>query len=401
MKFNKIEFTSFLFSLCASIDLLSFMGFRVSLIPMVIYGIALIIKNKTMDKNIFIVVLFFLSCAPSVIFSYAVGKSVGYLVWILFNFLFISYVFKHLAQEDYFSTLKGIFNSYRFQIVCGAIFYFAHLQDRAHFLYYEPSYFAIALIPYVVIFLSNFIQKDKKIKIPKAAALDVFLCILAIYTTKSANLLLVFLIGSCVISLHGKNKLLKISITIFIMIAGFVGMYFYSKVSNDLISITFKNIFMSGDILDGLRDRVGNRWYRVEMAYKISLDHFWGVGIGAYREYTLVDQGAYPFYSSLPWYLNPLGLPAIDLYVEMTATCGWLALVIWLFWHYRLLFSVETKLFKGTVVYFSLLISMLILIIESSFMRPYYWILIGICMAHNQLTYNKINKTANEENPEG
>lgn len=390
MKFNKIELTSFAFSLCTSVDLLSFMGFRVSLIPMVIYGVALIIKNKFIDKNIFFVLVFFLCCAPSVMFSYAFGKSAGYLIWIIFNFFFISCIFKHLAQNDYSATLKGLFNSYRLQIVCGAILYFAHLQDRAHFLYYEPSYFAIALIPYVVIVLCNFFQKDNKIQIPKAQCFDIFLCIVAIYTTKSANLLLVFLIGTCVISLHGKNKMLKISISLLIMFIGFVGLYFYAKTNNDLIAITFRNVFMSGDFLDGLKDRVGNRWYRVEMAYHVALEHFWGVGIGAYTEYTLSNKSAYPFYNSLPWYLNPFGLPAINLYVEMAATCGWMALIVWLIWHHRLLFAREAVLFKGTVIYFSLLISMIVLIIESSFMRPYYWVLIGICMSHNRFTLKRI-----------
>ncbi|HCD8046631.1 TPA: hypothetical protein ND634_006166, partial [Klebsiella michiganensis] len=144
---------------------------------------------------------------------------------------------------------------------------------------------------------------------------------------------------------------------------------------------------------EALIDRAGNRWYRVEMAYQIAKDHWWGVGIGAYAEYTLNTVSQYPFYNSLPWYLKPIGMPAINLYIEMAATSGWIALVIWLIWHYKLLFSNKRKKFKGTVIYYSLLISMIILNIESSFMRPYYWVLIGICMAHN----DEIFKSASTE----
>ncbi|HBR2808547.1 TPA: hypothetical protein L9Q62_005337, partial [Klebsiella pneumoniae] len=157
--------------------------------------------------------------------------------------------------------------------------------------------------------------------------------------------------------------------------------------NNDLIAITFKNIFMSDNVTQALIERAGNRWYRVEMAYDVALQHFWGVGIGAYTEFTLNNKSSYPYYSSLPWYLNPFGLPAISLYIEMAATCGWLALIVWLAWHYKMLFSKHVSSAKGSVIFFSLIISMLILIIESSFMRPYYWALIGICLAHSDKKY--------------
>lgn len=392
MKIKKIELLSFIFSLCASVDLLSFMGFRLALTPMLAYGAFLLLRKGTLNVNLFIVLAFFLSCFPSVLASFAIGTSMGYMVWIIFNFLFISCVFKHLAEVDYYSTIKGVINSYRVQIIAGALFYFVHLQDRAHFLYYEPSYFAIALIPYVIMVLCSVLQKDSIVITPSISLMDFFLCLVAIYTTKSANLLLVFLIGFCVISLHGRKKFIKVSASLFILALAFIFLYYYAQQNDDLIAMTFKNIFMSGDIVDGLRDRAGNRWYRFEMAYKIATEHFWGVGIGAYIEYTLSNMSLYPQYSQLPWYLNPIGLPVINLYIEMAATCGWLALVIWLFWHYRLLFSRKVRLFKGTVIYYSLLVSMIILITESSFMRPYYWILIGICMSHNSSVFNKLRK---------
>ena len=393
MVFKKNVVIAFLFSLCTSIDVFSVMGFRLSLIPLLIYGLIQLIERKTIDNNIHYVFLFFLACAPSTFYSYALGKSLGYLAWILFNFVFISCVFKKLAEEDYASTLKGIFYSYRFQIIVAALLYFGHIHERAQFLYYEPSYFAIALIPYVVIFINSFIYKNKLVILPKATILDVFLCLLAIYTTKSANLLLIFVVSMCVISLHGRKKTLKIILSIFFLVIAYLSLYFYSKGHDDLISITFKNIFMSGNFWEAFIDRAGNRWYRVEMAYQIAKDHWWGVGIGAYAEYTLNTVSQYPFYNSLPWYLKPIGMPAINLYIEMAATSGWIALVIWLIWHYKLLFSKKRKKFKGTVIYFSLLISMIILNIESSFMRPYYWVLIGICMAHN----DEIFKSASTE----
>ena len=133
MVFKKNVVIAFLFSLCTSIDVFSVMGFRLSLIPLLIYGLIQLIERKTIDNNIHYVFLFFLACAPSTFYSYALGKSLGYLAWILFNFVFISCVFKKLAEEDYASTLKGIFYSYRFQIIVAALLYFGHINERAQF----------------------------------------------------------------------------------------------------------------------------------------------------------------------------------------------------------------------------------------------------------------------------
>ncbi|HDH0891141.1 TPA: O-antigen ligase family protein [Klebsiella pneumoniae] len=383
MKINKVQVISFIFSLCTSVDLISVMGFRLTLIPLIIYGIFILINKRTIDKNIWYVLFFFLLCTPSLFYTYDIGKSVGYLFWIIFNFIFISCVFKSLAQEDYYQTLQGVMNSYRVQIVIGAILYILHIQERAHVLYYEPSYFAISLIPYVVLVLASLLKQNHSLPTPAARPLDLFLCLVAIVTTKSANLILIFLIGFLILSLYGRRKLLKVAVTLVFASIAFMCLYFYAKENNDLIAITFKNIFMSDNVTQALIERAGNRWYRVEMAYDVALQHFWGVGIGAYTEFTLNNKSSYPYYSSLPWYLNPFGLPAISLYIEMAATCGWLALIVWLAWHYKMLFSKHVSSAKGSVIFFSLIISMLILIIESSFMRPYYWALIGICLAHS------------------
>lgn len=59
MVFKKNVVIAFLFSLCTSIDVFSVMGFRLSLIPLLIYGLIQLIERKTIDNNIHYVFLFF------------------------------------------------------------------------------------------------------------------------------------------------------------------------------------------------------------------------------------------------------------------------------------------------------------------------------------------------------
>ena len=59
MKINKVQVISFIFSLCTSVDLISVMGFRLTLIPLIIYGIFILINKRTIDKNIWYVLFFF------------------------------------------------------------------------------------------------------------------------------------------------------------------------------------------------------------------------------------------------------------------------------------------------------------------------------------------------------
>lgn len=134
-------------------------------------------------------------------------------------------------------------------------------------------------------------------------------------------------------------------------------------------------------------DRTGNRWPRAQLTYDIAMSTFWGIGIGAFEEYTLSH--FLPMYSGLTDYLSPIGYPAINIYFEIAATCGWLALVVWLFWHYKMLSEASKNKSDNPVIICSLIVAMLALFIESNFMRPYYWMLIGLVMG--QISLNKRN----------
>ena len=387
MKISKVKLIAFISTMLVSVDVLSVAGLRVTLLPLFLYGGYIFIKNNYIDKWAFFALTFSVLCLPSLFFSAEFYKSVGYLVWIFFNYIALCVVYKSLIVRSLDNTLLGVRDAYRFQIFLGCLLYFSGLQPRAAVLYYEPSYFALSLTPYVVMVVSSYIKSKGYVGdvVKRTSFIDVFLLLAAIYTTKSANLMLVCALSVLIISFLGKGKLKKICILAVVGTISIFGLYFYSQNSNDLIAVTINNLFSASDPVKALLDRTGNRWPRFNLAYDISLSNFWGVGIGAYEKYTLSH--TFAGYTGLPFYLSPIGYPPINIYLELASTCGWLALAVWLLWHFKMIKAANKRPVGGPVIVCSLIVAMLALFIESSFMRPYYWMLMGMVMG--QIALNK------------
>lgn len=381
---NKIKYTSFTFCSLVSVDLLQVGGLRLTLVPMFIYGLISIFRSQKIDKNIYFVSLFAILCVPSLINSYNIPKSAGYLIWIIFSFISISIPFKKLYAADSQATIDGLMLGYRFQIVLGALLFLSGLQVRAHVFYYEPSYFALALVPYVVFIINDFVNNKRK------HVADIFLLIVALYITKSANLMFVSGLGFMTVFLLGGVGLRKIMYVSLISILGIVGLYLYATNSNDLVATTIYKIFSSADSLNAATERTGNRWYRAALTFDTSLSTFWGVGIGAFMEFSISKY--FPAYSGLPQYLSPIGYPPINIYLEIIATCGWLAFCIWIIWHFKMIKSaINSSVFSPFIVA-TFITAMLALSIESNFLRPYYWMLIGLIISEGQKTLAKGRK---------
>lgn len=392
MKISKIKLIAFCSTMLVSVDLLSVAGLRVTLLPLLLYGIYIIYKTQAIDKWFFYILFFAGACVPSLMFSSEFTKSAGYLLWIFFNYISLSIVYKYLITKSLDKTLSGVRDAYRLQILLGCALYFTGIQPRASVLYYEPSYFALSLTPYVVMIASSYIKSKGYIGevIKRTSLIDVFLLMAAIYTTKSANLILVCGLSVMVIAFLGKGKIKKIFITAALGAIAIGGLYYYSLNSSDLIAVTIYKLFNSPDPIEALLDRTGNRWPRFNLAYDTAMTHLWGVGIGAFEQYTLTH--TLLDYMGLPFYLSPIGYPPINIYLEIAATCGWPALAVWLVWHFKMIKQANYKTVGGPVIVCSLIVAMLALFIESSFMRPYYWMLIGMVMG--QIT---LNKQAREE----
>lgn len=372
MKINRVAIISFFFTLLISIDIIQIAGLRVGLLPLLLFSIFILIKDKVLDSNFYFISFFAIASLPSLLFSYEVIKSTLYIAWIFLNYFSIFIAYKYLGNRSLEKTLTGILFAFRFQIIIGFILFILSIQTRAHVLFYEPSYFAIALIPYIVIYYNNLFNNFSSNK--KSILIDTILITLAVISTQSFNLMVILLIIPLLFSIiASKNKLRDLSIgSLFITLCCSIIIYL-SKNSNNLIANTVRNITESQNLFITLTERTGNRWPRFELAQEIALNNFWGVGIGAYEKFT--ENNNFVNFSHLPYYTNPIGYPAVNIYFEIAATCGWIALVIWLYWHFKLL---KKSLTNNTLLFVILLTSMIILIIESNFLRPYYWMILAL-----------------------
>ncbi|VTT30678.1 polysaccharide export protein [Klebsiella pneumoniae] len=89
-----------------SVDVLSVAGLRVTLLPLFLYGGYIFIKNNYIDKWAFFALTFSVLCLPSLFFSAEFYKSVGYLVWIFFNYIALCVVYKSLIVR----SLETVYN---------------------------------------------------------------------------------------------------------------------------------------------------------------------------------------------------------------------------------------------------------------------------------------------------
>ncbi|OKB68772.1 hypothetical protein BHU62_01620 [Serratia marcescens] len=385
MKIRKVRLMAIIATLLVSVDVIQFSGLRLTLIPLLCYGVYTIYKKRSIDKWLIYVILFAVACLPSVLYSPLQGKSLGYVLWIMFNYLSVSIVYKNLVAADESQAILGVRDAYRIQIIIGAILYFTGIQWRAQVLYYEPSYFALSLTPYIVLVFSAYLKSGRAGATQQkyTSPMDVAFLLVALYTTKSANMLFVFLIAAIVLSLYGKGKFKKIIVMVAMCSVAWLGMSWYSESNNDLISVTFQNLSNSANLFDAAMDRTGNRWPRAQLTFDTAFNTFFGVGIGTFQEYTLTTY--LPKFSGMPEYISPLGNEPINIYFEIAATCGWMALAVWLVWHFKLLAEANRDKSSAPIIVCSLIVAMLALFIESNFMRPYYWMLIGMVMG--QISY--------------
>jgi O-antigen ligase len=126
---------------------------------------------------------------------------------------------------------------------------------------------------------------------------------------------------------------------------------------------------------------VGNRAQRLLVAYNALVEHpLFGVGIGALKSY------ASAFFSEDDFLLNGMSandftteLNATNIYLELAAEGGFTALAgFFVLLKYVYKRAGEREL--TTPLKFAFLISMISLLIESSYLRTYVWALYGIIL---------------------
>lgn len=353
-------------------------SFRISIILFMLAFAWLAVKReiKIDTKELALLVLLFISMLASAYFSFLPMRSVSYICWFFICYAFYFGVARSFTKIiTYEGVLKTVRITGRLQIIiCGAMALVG--IERPSIFYYEPSYFVIALVPYIYYSLGFF----KNGKVTKFSAVDVFLLVVLLFVSMSANLMLAILITACFHYVRLEIKYIFIMVVGGLIVWGFTQWYYQTH--DDLLAVTLANIYQSTDMLSAILERTGNRWPRMQLGIDVAQEHMLtGVGLGTFSDFSLSYNSAYDYAKGMVWN-EPRGFPATNIFVELLAEGGvWVLLcfisfLLYIFRAPRSLDSHERdKFLEWRRVSIILL---LLLCIESSLLRPYFWFYLGI-----------------------
>jgi hypothetical protein len=338
---------------------------------------------------------FILLSVPSVFVSYNPVKSIAYIAWLIVNYLFVFTVFATLAKYYSQKLYNCIIYSFRFQIVFGWLIVLLGINlnetifvsritwsefnaGRAYLFYYEPSFFAIALATYAAIVIDRVMRLQIK-----SSWLDFLILLIALYSTKSATLILVILILVAIRTVTPKINLKWIGISILFSILFAVSAYAYSSTQHDLIAVTVQEAIQADDPIQYLTIRSGGRVVRMICAIDTFLAHPWiGVGIGAYEAYSRNVDLTYCIKNlDYPVWGDPVtNAPAINIYIELLSTTGVFATFCFFLFLARILFRKSLRQLTQTQFQYWLGLAAILTIMatQANYLTLCIWMAMGI-----------------------
>lgn len=364
----------FILFLVASSDRLGIMvgGAAIKPLWILLFPIALIMLAGKIEKtSLAYAAVFFIFHLTSLFLNNINAHGLIYSAQIIvFYILFFNVAYSISRRLHSVKTLQIISISGRFQIICSILLCILKVDARATFLYYEPSYMAIALIPYTMLVISQ--ASSKKVDLLFIAGF--------LYFGGSANYLLILIIAILIVTLSGgleKSSIFKsmaigsLVLLVFLAIALFGNKTNSAFIQNNAEKVNFEDFGLL------LIDRTGNRVPRLITAFDAVVENpIFGIGPGNYNKYTELSFNE--FY--LADWTSPEGLPPTNVLLESQINAGILGvLTVVLFWlstirRLRRLPKTEIKLiFLGTIT-----IMAVVMQIESTYLRPYLWIFFGI-----------------------
>ncbi|MGO0305866.1 O-antigen ligase family protein [Endozoicomonas acroporae] len=315
----------------------------------------------------------FLSVILSALASENTTRSFAYSFWLIFNYFLIYCVFRHFATRTSGELVAYAYIwSFRVQILLSAFLVIIGEQERAHLFYYEPSYFALASIPYIVIILWNYIEQSETSKI------DICFLFVFLFITKSANLIFIILISlGCIFIFLKKVTVKNFLFFTFLCFILLMAAYLYSQYSDDLIASTIKSIINSSNPIDAILYRTGNRWPRMLLTVDVTKYSFpFGVGAGNFEAFSLNFFGR-DYSGGIPW-LEPRGYPAVNMWLELLAELGVLGFALFSYFVFHLIRKSDSLLPENRWLLVSLIVFCIVMIFESNYFRLYFWGFMGL-----------------------
>ncbi len=381
--FNERSISVFFFTalfFVSSLDIFSveLLGMNVKAVqfflPFLFFYFILISKAKV-DKGIVLALtVFVVSLLPSIFFSISIYHSVSYFAGVITSiFVLLTACYAVVSLGDDFDRL--FVNLYRSSVIISFILVFTGVQQRGSFLLYEASYWAIMLIPYMCITASKFYQSVHQWK-----GLDLALIAGAIIISQSASMVIWLLLSFLVVGwkLGRLNYYFILLLTLLTSAFSSVVIIYNNRASK--LTDLFFNVGNFEEFVRALMFLVGNRLQRVYVGLYTFLDNLWaGVGIGALRVYAeKLNEVDFEIYGSSAYdFTLDSSAPATNVYLELLAESGilgglgFIVLLIYIYRH-------STKFIIISAYSSAFLVTSMSLLIESSYLRPYVWMLYGV-----------------------
>jgi len=326
---------------------------------------------------IYVLALFFIHVEASFLYGSFI-KGFVYSAWILVNYL----LFFRSAYLITSQLKDGVWNAFlmggRIQIISAVILVALGAHERAQFIYFEPSYLAIGLVPYL--FASIFWSKHK--------LLDYSLILLITISNQSATMMAALFVSILFWLTFNKRFFISFLLLIFTPLSVYLAYWFSlnnASNPNHSIAVWISENGINYDLLLVLLQRGGNRIPRLQAALDL-IDGKWltGLGTGSYVEIT--SNMNFDYITDSIKFLDPAGLPVINVILEAIANAGIFAALI-------LTLVFLTIFFKGTriinrqerfIILGSLTAFGIMLQFESSYLRAYVWFAFGVFAARSR-----------------
>ncbi len=341
------------------------------------------LKKFAIDRSLLTYSALLIVCVlPSVIWSTAVPVSLSFLLGLVICLIVMWSTYeltKRLGQD----SIRIMIYFYRATILLTVPLVVLGLQPQSHrgsFTLYEPSYWAIALIPYdCIVFYRLLDRKQEKVLV------DLMFILAAIILSQSASMVIWCVLSLLLLAVMMNRLHLKVVFLAAVCTALFLfGLYRL----NDRTATLFDSIAaVSGwdNIFLLIAFVGGNRLQRAYEGYQAVLQHpFLGVGLGALVNYTSThfNPNDFTVLGSSASDFDTNG-PVTNMFLELWAESGIFGIASFLLL-LRLVFK-RTNTPEMQAFRVALWVTMLSLMIESSYLRPYMWLLLGVSLGYREV----------------
>lgn len=321
----------------------------------------------------------------STINSLAPAKSIGYTIWILFDFIIVISLCYNFARQYPAEKVLSVW-LWTFRIHGLLILLTLPLSlrngDRPTLWFYETSYLAIFMTAYFGSALFLMLRRGRQY------GWDVVLSVISMAVLASATAMLGVLLCIALNILVARQRL-KLIIGTAILGGIFVAILMLFFADTQYFQLIAGFMLRPDASLDLILMRAGNRWIRL----LVGLDAFrhspWlGIGIGgdsAYMEQRAFPENAWALVR--PWSGLDFGQPFCNIVVEVMGTMGivglipFLAILLRAAWQTtQMLMSRGSEAVIGAAFFVGFFSTFLALQLEGTFLRYYLWAPLGLAL---------------------